>query len=68
MRQEQCRKECQPQGSELSSGKQICMPYAIAGKRTKLREARLYDGRQLREGWIFWLRLGCAVFAFVAKL
>ena len=46
----------------------LYMPNAIAVKRTKLREARLYDRRQLREGWIFWLRLGCAVFAFVAKL
>ena len=32
------------------------MPDAIAEKRTKLREARLYDRRQLREDCIF----GCA--------
>ena len=69
MRWEQCREECQPQGREQSSGKRIYMPDPIAGKRTKLREARLYDRRQLREDCIF----GCAVAplrlcAFVAEL
>jgi len=67
MRWEQSREECQPQGRERSWGKRIYMPDAIAGKITKLREARLNDGRQLREDCIFWLRLG-AVFAFVAEL
>ena len=31
----------------------------------KLREARLNDGRQLREDCIFWLRLGCAFAPFL---
>ena len=52
MRWEQCREECQPQGRELSSGKRIYMPDAFAEKRTKLREARLFNGRQLREDCI----------------
>ena len=32
------------QGREQCSGKRIYIPDAIAGKRTKLREARLYKG------------------------
>jgi len=41
------------------------MPDAIAGKITKLREARLNDGRQLKEDCIFWWRLGCAFAPFL---
>ena len=43
------------------------MPDAIAGKRTKLREARLYDGRQLREDCMhIWLRR-CAFPPFLER-